>query len=181
MREMFSTGLVSYHMVVDESQFLYVGTITRTWSAWTPDTSLIQTHGVLEVEEALKGTSLDTLVLTTRGGTVDENALIVSDEPDLAALAGRRLIFRIFRWDTDRGDFQKGQHVLSSPAAMKASSGLLEHIRYILAGRAVSPVCYGETDFGPPTYITPASWGSTKAACCGANPLLRGAGEHWLP
>ena len=163
MEEMFSTGLVSYHMVVDNSQFLYVGEITETRGGWSPDSSFALNHHTLRVEEILKGEDRDTVVLTTLAGTTGDVTASSSDEPHGGSMVGTRAIFRFVQWDVDVGDYSKGQYVFASfPTTMPATSELIQHIRYVVAGNDVRPVCFGESDFVQPTLIEPSSWGRLK-------------------
>jgi hypothetical protein len=72
---------MSLEEVVDASESIVHGTVTRTWTDWDEAHKYIWTHYEIQVMDKLKGDAPGTLVVSEPGGTVGETELQIVGTP----------------------------------------------------------------------------------------------------
>jgi hypothetical protein len=71
-------GRLSFEELVDTSDLIVSGRITRAWAAWDADHKYIWTHYEVSVKSALKGAPGSTVEMAEPGGTLDGQVLSIA-------------------------------------------------------------------------------------------------------
>ena len=70
--------------LVSIAQTIVVGEVKKSETYWSPDGRLILTRHTIEVGETLKGSTAETVEITTIGGTIGDRTLYVAGMPAFA-------------------------------------------------------------------------------------------------
>jgi hypothetical protein len=71
-------GRLSFEELVDTSDLIVSGRITRAWAAWDADHKYIWTHYEMSVKSALKGTPGSTVEIAEPGGALEDKVLSIA-------------------------------------------------------------------------------------------------------
>ena len=73
---------VTLEQMAGEAQFVVHGKVTRKWSAWDSGGQMIWSHYQLQLEEALKGSPGNSLVVSEPGGIVGDQGISIAGTPE---------------------------------------------------------------------------------------------------
>lgn len=119
---------MSLDELVEKADIIFVGTVIESRSAWNADRTRIYTKTTFRVEDYVKGSGGETLVVETHGGVVGEVGMMVPGTP-LFKVGEKNLLFltagggthHVLGWAQGRfrvqADPQTGEQLVSRPLA----------------------------------------------------------------
>ncbi len=86
---------VTLEEMASEAEFVVHGKVARKWSAWDSRGQTIWTHYELRIEEALKGASGSSLVVSEPGGIVGDEGMSIPGTPEYSP--GDEVVLLVWR------------------------------------------------------------------------------------
>ena len=130
---------LSLRELIDQSELIVHGRVTRSWAAWDSAHKYIWTHHQIDVIDALRGASGASVVASEPGGRVDGLNMVASGSVEYAP--GEEAI--VFLYRTPIGYLRatglgQGKYTISSDGRVHANLKGLELIKRGASSSAVS-------------------------------------------